>query len=136
MAYPFVPFRNPKRQKKLHTWRVRPTLIPFISLASPILLLRGFSSSADAPYPSASQKSRNRLRRLLLPQPPDRGGSRVLPPMSLPYILPQLPDLGNQALHSVKRWWRVCFFPPPHHQHRSSSVLRILSFSTGRLQHS
>ena len=32
---------------------------------------------------------------------------------------------GLQALHSVKRRWRVCL-PPPHHQHRSSSVLWIL----------
>ena len=35
---------------------------------------------------------------------------------------------GFQALHSVNRWWRVCCLSPPHHQHRSSSVLWILSF--------
>ena len=39
----------------------------------------------------------------------------------------------RQALHSVNRWWRVCFFPPPHHQHRSFSVLWILSLRYGPL---
>ena len=35
---------------------------------------------------------------------------------------------GSQALHSMKRWWRVCCFPPPRHQHLSSVALPILSF--------
>ena len=34
---------------------------------------------------------------------------------------------GFQALHSVKRWWRVCRFLTLHHEHWSSSVFRILS---------
>ena len=49
-------------------------------------------------------------------------------PCTFPIPFHGLQIWGNQALHSVNRWWRVCCFPPPRHQHRPSSVLPILSF--------
>ena len=46
-------------------------------------------------------------------------------PRAFPISFYSLAIWGRQALHSVNsnRWWRVRFFPPPHHQPRSLSVL-------------
>ena len=55
------------------------------------------------------------------------GALGCLHPWAFPMSLHNFLIWGAHALHSVNRWWRVCFFPPPHHQHRSSSTVWILS---------
>ena len=53
-------------------------------LSNPVTLhLRGLPSDADTPYPGTTQESQNRLRGLLVLQPPDREGLRMLPPVNL-----------------------------------------------------
>ena len=55
----------------------------------------------------------DRPRRLLPPQPSDRGCPGVLPPVGLSYIFSQPPNLELPSPALLNRWWLVCFFPPP-----------------------
>ena len=109
----------------MYSWRAWPALLALPACPLPItFLLRGLPRGANSPYPSVPQGNQHRFRCLLLPQLLGREGPGVFP-QTFPTSLHSL------ALHSVNRWWRVCFFPPPHHQHRSLSVLWILSLRYG-----
>ena len=109
----------------------------------------GPPSSPSSPQPAPPTSSRGVLLALMHPtlvhpkkastasvdfpfhkQLPE-GALECFHPWAFPMSFHSLLIWGIQALHSVNRWWRVCLFPPPHHQQRSSSVLRILSFRYG-----
>ena len=65
------------------------------------VLLRGSARVLRERIPShhcVPEKFQYSFRGLLLPQPFCRGSLRVLPPACLPYLPPQLPDLGRPCL--------------------------------------
>ena len=107
------------------------------------------SPSSPAPAPSCQLSSLSSGSFLLIPMHPTlvlleytetasvdfsfqshlpEGALGCLHPCAFPMSFHNFLIWGSQALHSVKRWCRVCCFPPPHHQHLSSIVLPILSF--------
>ena len=115
-----------EKQETLRMRRAQPVLVLSVTRANPIAyLLRGLPSGADAPHPGVPQKSQHRFRGPLLPQPLNRGDRRLFPPAGLPNVLPQPCNLRTPDPALREQVVAVCCFPPPHHQHWSSSALWI-----------
>ena len=129
-----TPFHHPKgRQKdrRLHAWGARPR--PPSSPSSP-------GPPISSPSLSSGRARLVLMHSALVSLGISKTASVDFSPHSYfiagalgffhPWALPIAPHIfrvcGSQALHSVKRWWRICCFPPLHHQHLSSAALWVL----------
>ena len=131
-AHPLIPRIREEKRKGLQPRRPRAALLPFIPRARPhpSILRRPplHSHTADPRVDVSLRKASTASVDFSFHNHLPEGALGCFHSWTFPISFHSRLICGIQALHSVKRWWRVCCLPPPHHQHRSSSVLWILSF--------
>ena len=106
----------------------RPTLLPSLPELAPTPPSRNLHLALMRPTLMPPRKANMASVGFSLHSHLPEGAPGYFHPQAFPISFHSCAICGRQAQHSVNRWWQVCCFPPPHHQHLSSTALWILSF--------